>query len=56
MQRESIYVHVAFVLFDNVQYTEGTAGHMCVKYGIVILQSRLQRESIYVYVALVLSD
>ena len=35
MQVESIYVHVALVLIINVQYTEGSAGNMCVKYEIV---------------------
>jgi hypothetical protein len=35
MQVESIYVHVALVLIVNVQYTESSAGNMCVKYEIV---------------------
>ena len=37
-----------------VQYTESTAGHICVQSEINFLQSQMHRESIYVHAAVVL--
>ena len=49
-------MHVALVLIVNVQYTESSAGNMCVKYEIVFSHNQMQSDGIYVHVALLLSE